>query len=131
MIHPKVDSDGNRLGKPTGQAAIDAAQRRAREGEPNPEEKKYHNQNLRSVFEDFVNDDEGYLKLRRGLDSQELHLTWTWCNGKFYGCYVYVRCEWWQLDYGLALLVEKRREVNEGRLKPTPDRRSPMVSLRE
>lgn len=71
---------------------------------------------------EFVDHDDGFLKIRRGLDSSDLHLTWTWSVGTNAGRYVYVRVFSWQVGYGLALLAEKMAECNSGARRATPDK---------
>jgi len=66
--------------------------------------------------------DGGYLKIRRASDSADLHLTWTWSLGTNGGKYVYVRCEFWRLLFGLELLYQKVLEVERGLRKASPDR---------
>lgn len=71
----------------------------------------------------IITEHDGYLKVRVGLDSDELHLTWTWTIGTWAGYYVYVRVFKWQVDYGLALLFDKMSRVNDGVKIPTRDKR--------
>lgn len=80
-------------------------------------------QALERTMDFFCNHDRGYLKLRRGLDSDDIHITYTWSVGTWRGYYVYVRCEYWRLLFGLTLLEEKVLDVDNGLRKPTPDKR--------
>lgn len=70
----------------------------------------------------FVDHDDGFLKVRRALDSSDLHLTWTWSVGKHAGRYVYVRVFTWQVGYGLELLLHKRDQADAGLIRPSPDK---------
>lgn len=71
----------------------------------------------------FTEHDNGYLKVRRALDSQDLHLTWTWSVGTWRGSYVYARVEYWRVSFGLELLQSKVLDVEDGLRKPSPDKR--------
>jgi hypothetical protein len=118
------------FGEPLPKRSTVPVERSASDGhpgndQPDRRQREHNNQNLREHIECFVSDDMGYLKVRRGLDSEDVHLTWQFCNGKFYGHYVYVRVSYWQLDYGLELLIQKRDEVYTGSRTPTPDKRKP------
>jgi hypothetical protein len=77
---------------------------------------------IKSGLTEFVEHDNGFLKVRRALDSDTLHLTWTWSVGKHAGTYVYVAVEYWQLDYGLTLLLAKVFQAELGVRKTTPDK---------
>lgn len=128
MTKPRVDSDGNRLAKRTPQVEADARHRDSRSHEHDRQEEQRYSEDLAHVLKNFADDDMGFLKVRRGLDTSELHLTWTFCNGPHYGTYVYVKVDYWQLDYGLSLLIEKRDEVYSGLRRSTPDKRNPSHS---
>ena len=73
-------------------------------------------------LKEFVDHDNGFLKVRRALDSSDLHLTWTWSVGPFAARYVYVRVFAWQMGYGLTMLLEKLTEVEAGERLSTPDK---------
>lgn len=115
--------EGGNVG-PAGRRKEVAHERDASQEQPKSRSTHQQKETLRNCIDDFTADDMGYLKIRRGLDSQDVHLTWQFSNGKFYGHYVYVRVEWWQIDYGLELLIQKRDEVYQGTRRPTPDKRS-------
>jgi len=70
----------------------------------------------------FSEHDDGFLKIRRSLDSADLHLAYTWNTGPHAGSYVYVKTEHWRFTFGLALLKAKVLEAEDGYRKPTPDR---------
>lgn len=70
----------------------------------------------------FVEHDDGFLKVRRSLDSVDLHVTYSWSSGPHAGCYVYSKVEYWQLAFGLDLVRVKVLEAEEGIRKPSPDR---------
>lgn len=74
-------------------------------------------------FSRFVGLEGGYLKVRRSLDERDVHLTYSWSAGTHQGCYVYVRIEYFRIGYGLDLLWGKVLSVQEGRIRPTPDKR--------
>lgn len=76
-----------------------------------------------ALLDQITNWDHGYMKWRRSTLEPSLHLTWTWTLGKHAGCYVYVRVDSWQWEYGLELLSQKVFEVDEGHRTPTPDKR--------
>lgn len=78
---------------------------------------------LRHSIDQLVNDDDGYLKMRRSSLSSDLHLTWTFTANEYSGSYVYVRVDYWQVHDGLELLLGKMRAVRLGQLRPTPDKR--------
>lgn len=71
---------------------------------------------------EFVDHDDGFLKVRRALDSADLHLTWTWSVGRLAGRYVYVRVFAWQTAYGLELLMQKVAECEAGLRPATIDK---------
>jgi hypothetical protein len=79
---------------------------------------------LGRIMFSFSNFDHGYLKLRRSPLGADLHITWTWTLGPHSGSYVYVRVEFWRITYGLELLARKVFDVDEGKLRPSPDRRN-------
>jgi hypothetical protein len=81
-----------------------------------------HKRGIGKVIVEFSDHDDGFLKMRRALDSSDLHLTWTWSVGKQAGKYVYVRVFAWQIAYGLELLLEKLHDVETGQRRATPDK---------
>ena len=78
---------------------------------------------LRHSLDELVNDDSGYLKIRRGTLGPEVHITWTYTLTEHAGHYVYVRVDYWKIHEGLDLLCSKIRAVALGQLRPTPDKR--------
>lgn len=90
---------------------------------PKRGQKDQDDQYLSELIQTLVDDDMGYLKLRRGLDTSLLHLTWTWASGPHHGFYVYACVSYWELQEGLQLVLVKRNEVYEGVRRPTPDKR--------
>jgi hypothetical protein len=91
----------------------------------NAEQEYDRSQRLYVVMTQIANWDHGYLKLKRDTTGSDLHITWTWTLTRAAGSYVYVRCNFWELDFGLDTLVRKILAVDEGMLKPTPDKRNP------
>lgn len=73
-------------------------------------------------LQSFSSHDDGFLKVRRSADSDDLHLTWTWNLGTHSSRYVYVKVAYWQLAYGLVLLYTKLTQVELGERKATPDK---------
>lgn len=73
----------------------------------------------------WADHDGGYLKIRRGTDSPDIHLAWTWSIGIHAGKYVYVRTEYWRLLFGLEVLWQKVLEAEAGLRKPSPDKLRP------
>lgn len=66
----------------------------------------------------------GYIKVRMDSLGSTNHFTYTWAVGPHKGCYVYARFEYWELESALHTLLRKVLEVEEGRLKPSPDKYS-------
>lgn len=89
------------------------------------EQQNHRNERLAYVMAHFCNWEHGYLKVKRDSSGSDLHLTWTWTLSHAAGSYVYVRCNFWELDFGLDMLSRKILEVDEGTRKPTPDKRNP------
>jgi len=75
-----------------------------------------------TVFQYFLHNDEGYLKVKRDTDTKAVHFTWIWTLGKWAHHYVYVRCDYDQAGWGLDLLRDKVLDVAAGSRTPTPDR---------
>jgi len=75
-----------------------------------------------TLLRTFVGHDDGYLKVKREPDGDDIHLTWIWTLGKWSRHYVYVRCAHVQLAWGLGLLQGKIEQVDMGLRHPTPDR---------
>lgn len=74
------------------------------------------------LFQYFLHRDDGYLKVKREPDSQDVHFTFIWTLGKWTRHYVYVRTPYWDCTYALELLRGKIVTVDEGTRMPTPDR---------
>jgi len=74
------------------------------------------------MFQFFLTQDDGYLKVKRELDSDDVHFTWIWTMGKWARHYVYVRMAFYDACSALQLLEHKRSEVDRGLRHPTPDR---------
>lgn len=83
---------------------------------------RVHKDSAGKKLVEFVDHDDGFLKVRRALDSSDLHLTWTWSVGRLAGRYVYVRVLCWQVGYGLELLMQKLLESEAGLRTPTRDK---------
>lgn len=81
------------------------------------------NHRIITLLEQLTGWDHGYLKMRRGSDGPDLHLTWTWTLGPSTGSYVYARVNFWELEFGLDIITRKVFQVDEGLLKPTVDKR--------
>lgn len=80
---------------------------------------------LGCALNQFLAFDHGYLKVRRASLGSDTHLTWTWTLGSHAGTYVYVRVNFWEVAFGLKVLARKVFEVDEGRVRSTPDKRNP------
>jgi hypothetical protein len=124
MSKPRIDSKGNRLSRdrnlppsavdsPNGNADIQQNALLSLSTEANA----YH-----TVLSFFTDHDAGYLKVRRSMPGADLHLTWTWAGGENAGTYVYVRCEYWRILFGLEILRTKVLEVEAGYRRPTADK---------
>jgi len=74
------------------------------------------------MFQYFIERDDGYLKVKRELDGDEVHFTWIWTMGPWTRHYVYVRFPYYQAGMALDLLSQKIAQVNSGLRHPTPDR---------
>jgi len=79
-------------------------------------------QALLGVMAEFVDHQQGSLKITRSQTGADLHLIWTWTAGPFRGHYVYVAAPYWHLVSGLESLHLKVLEVEAEKLKPTRDR---------
>lgn len=64
----------------------------------------------------------GYIKMRMDSDGSANHYTYTWSLGPHAHQYVYVRFNYWELEAALYELLRKILEVEEGKLKPSPDK---------
>lgn len=73
-------------------------------------------------FQKFLHRDNGYLKVRREVDGDDVHFTWTWTYPPYQRSYVYVRYPYYQSKYALEMLERKLMDVEEGIRVPTPDR---------
>lgn len=78
-------------------------------------------QHVADRFLYFIHRDDGYLKVKRELDSSTVHFTWTFTAGQWAKHYVYSRVEYYDVAYGLELLLSKIVAVEEGRSRPTRD----------
>jgi hypothetical protein len=64
---------------------------------------------------------DGWLRACPDGDSTLVYLKWKFTGGKWAGHYVMVLVYYWQLDYGLSLLLDKIAAVEEGAKRPTRD----------
>ena len=64
----------------------------------------------------------GYVKMRMDWDGSTNHITYTWTTGPHAQKYVYVRVDYWQMVEGMYLLLRKIVDVEEGRIRPSPDK---------
>lgn len=56
-----------------------------------------------------------------GRDTESVYIKWKFSHGPHAGFYVMAVVQYWQMGYGLSLLVDKLDAVDEGSLKPTRD----------
>lgn len=119
----KRDSDGNPLNRPRVARTIPGPPLSVVSA-PDPLSlwKEESERNVGVLLARLCSIEGGYLKARRPSDEEVLHLTWTWTIGKHAQKYVYVRVEWWKLEVGLHLLLQKLLEVEEGNRRPSPDK---------
>jgi len=72
-------------------------------------------------FLGFLERDDGYLKVKRDVDGDDVHFTWIWTLGPWTRHYVYVRFPYYQAGIALDLLEQKIAQVGSGLRRPTPD----------
>lgn len=124
MSKSRTDSDGNRIGRnPRHETTVTHAANGDVDGQPNLLMSLVAEPAAMGTLMAFFSDHGGgCLKVRRGETGADLHLTWTWSGGRYAGTYVYVRCEYWRLLFGLELLQSKVLEVEAMVRQPTPDK---------
>lgn len=86
-----------------------------------PHEPRPGNTVLFRVFVWFLNRHDGWLRIVPEDDAQACYLKWKMNTGRWPNHYVMVRCQSWQIEYGLALLQSKLEEVDLGVRRPTQD----------
>lgn len=64
---------------------------------------------------------DGWLRACPDGDSTLVYLKWKFTAGRWANHYVMVLVYYWQLDYGLSLLLDKIAAVDEGARRPTQD----------
>lgn len=122
-MNTSKDTDGNstkrkQQGGATGDDQPQLPQLGGSERQPSPGDRS----RIGFHMVEIIHRDDGYLKIRRELDSAQMHLTWTWTMGQWARCYVYVRVEYYAIGFGLGLLMDKITEVDHGLRVPTPDK---------
>lgn len=123
MSHPRTDSDGNPTSK-RGQHRTPSSDTRNTQVDAQPPISLLPdaNRDFSYTMRQYALLDHGYLKIRRGALSADLHCTYTWSLGKNQGSYVYVRGEFWEMPYLLETLLQKIEEVDKGLRRPSPDK---------
>jgi len=122
MTH-KTDSDGNPLRhhRETGQAGNDQHPLlQLADGGMDPAFLKILQ--VAEQFLGFLERDDGYFKVKRDVDGDDVHFTWIWTLGPWTRHYVYVRFPYYQAGIALDLLEQKIAQVGSGLRRPTPDR---------
>lgn len=69
----------------------------------------------------LVTREDGWLRIVPARDTEAVYIKWKFCRGPWARHYVMVVCQYWQMGYGLALLVDKLDAVDEGARKPSLD----------
>jgi hypothetical protein len=69
----------------------------------------------------LVTRDDGWLRIVPARDSESVYIKWKFSRGPWSGHYVMTVVQYWQMGYGLALLVDKLDAADEGTFKPTKD----------
>jgi hypothetical protein len=69
----------------------------------------------------LVTRDDGWLRIIPSRDSESVYIKWKFSHGTHAGYYVMCVVQYWQMGYGLNLLVDKLEAVEKGTFKPTRD----------
>ena len=69
----------------------------------------------------LVTREDGWLRIVPARDSESVYIKWKFTHGPHARCYVMAVVQYWQMGYGLALMVDKLDAVDAGKLKPTLD----------
>ena len=69
----------------------------------------------------LVTREDGWLRIVPGRDTEQVYIKWKFTHGRWTRHYVMAVVQYWQMGYGLSLLVDKLDAVDEGTLKPTLD----------
>jgi hypothetical protein len=72
---------------------------------------------------DISQRDDGYLRLIPDGSGKSCYYKWKWTRGPKAGYYVMAVVSYFQIDYGLQLLVDKMQAVDAGTSKPVKDTR--------
>lgn len=70
---------------------------------------------------DLVTREDGWLRITPIRDSGTVFIKWKFTRGDWAGHYVMSVVQYWQMGYGLALLLDKLLAVEYGSLRPTKD----------
>lgn len=88
---------------------------------PSPHDIRRNDANLLHNLASLCDRDDGWLRIVRPRDSDTLYLKWKYTQGKHAGYYVMACVQYWQVSYGLELLVDKLDAVAAGAHRPTKD----------
>lgn len=69
----------------------------------------------------LVTREDGWLRIVPARDTEQVYIKWKFSRGPWSRHYVMTVVQYWQMGYGLSLLVDKLDAVDEGSFKPTLD----------
>lgn len=69
----------------------------------------------------LVTRDDGWLRIVPARDSDSVYIKWKFSRGPWSRHYVMAVVQYWQMGYGLSLLLDKLDAVDSGAFKPTQD----------
>jgi hypothetical protein len=69
----------------------------------------------------LVTREDGWLRIVPARDSESVYIKWKFSRGPWSRHYVMTVVQYWQMGYGLSLLLDKLEAVDSGSFKPTQD----------